>query len=98
MSSELPGLPDWLAHRASVLPSHAALVEGARTITYAELDGWAEAVASALRHAGIEPGDRVALLAANSAEFAAAVHGVSRAGAIRAAQHASYRDGTGVAA
>lgn len=64
------------------MPATVALVEGSREVTYAELDGWAESVAATLFSRGVEAGDRVALLAPNSLEFAAAVHGVSRAGAV----------------
>lgn len=82
METTLAAQPDWVAHRASVLPSHIALADGARRFTYGELDAWADGVASMLAKCGVARGDRVALLGINSAEFAAAVHGVSRAGAI----------------
>ncbi len=74
--------PDWVAHRAGVMPGKVALIEGARDVTYADLNGWADAVAATLFERGVTAGDRVALLAPNSLEFAAAVHGISRAGAV----------------
>jgi O-succinylbenzoic acid--CoA ligase len=75
-------LPEWLAHRAATLPGAIAVADEARALTYAELDGWASDVAAVLRAAGVEPGDRVALRCPNSLEFAAAIHGITRAGAI----------------
>jgi O-succinylbenzoic acid--CoA ligase len=73
---------EWLAHRASVLPAHAAAVLGETTLTYRELDAAATVLARRLREQGVVPGDRVALLALNSLEFVVAVHAVARAGAI----------------
>ncbi len=75
-------IPDWLAHRAAVLPAHPALVAGELALTYAELDARVRALAGALQSAGIAPGDRVAILATNSVEMVEAIHAVSRAGAI----------------
>ncbi len=74
--------PGWLEHRASVLPGHTAAVFGSTRVTYAELHRRAAALGSALVYGGIRPGDRVALLAANSLEFIESVHAVPRAGAI----------------
>jgi len=73
---------EWLAHRADVLPRHPAAVLGDRTLTYSELDAAATALAHQLIDLGVQPGDRVALLALNSLEFVVAVHAVPRAGAI----------------
>ncbi len=75
-------MPDWLAHRAAVLPKHPAVVFGAERLTYAELDRRATMLGRALVYGGIEPGDRVALLAGNSLEFVESVHAVPRAGGI----------------
>src|SRR4051794_19422091 len=59
-----------------------ALVTATRTLTYAELDAAAAAVAGGLRDRGIAPGDVVTLYAPNRWEWLAAYHGVLRAGAI----------------
>jgi len=75
-------LPDWLVHRAAVLPEQPALVQGVRSVTYAGLLSRARAVATFLLDAGIRPGDRVGLLFENAIEFVDAVHGCSLAGAI----------------
>lgn len=75
-------MTEWLAHRADVLPGHPAAVLGDTTLTYRELDAAATALAHQLLELGVQPGDRVALLALNSLEFVVAVHAVPRAGAI----------------
>lgn len=76
----LPAAFDWLAHRAAVLPAHPAVEFGAEVWSFSELDRRASAAAALLLDAGLEPGDRAALLAANSNTFVAAVFGAARAG------------------
>jgi long-chain acyl-CoA synthetase len=68
-------------------PERVALVDlgdpgsARRELTYAELDALALRVAARLMAAGVEPGDRVGLLAENSAECTAAWFGIVYAGA-----------------
>ena len=50
--------------------------------TFAELDGWATGIASALAAAGVEAGDRVALLSESGPGWAAAFLGILRRGAV----------------
>ena len=59
-----------------------AVADGDTRLTYAELHDEAGRFGAALVAAGIEPGDRVALWAPNSAEWIAAVLGLLRAGAV----------------
>jgi O-succinylbenzoic acid--CoA ligase len=75
-------LPDWLRRRANVSPDHPAIEFGHEVWSFRELDARADATAQRLRALGIAEGDRVALLAANSAAFAQAVFGAARAGAV----------------
>ena len=53
-----------------------------RTLTYAELDDAAARAAALLKAQGVEPGDRVGLMAPNVPEFAIAYYGALRAGAV----------------
>jgi len=59
-----------------------AVVDGSRRYTYGQLGERVYRLASALRKAGIEKGDRVALLAYNSDEALEAHFGVPQIGAV----------------
>jgi len=75
-------IPDWLAHRADVLPDHEALIDGDLRMTFRDLNLSVLALAGALEDAGVGPGDRVAVLAQNSIELVEAIHAIPRAGAV----------------
>ncbi len=73
-----------LARRALRTPQVDAVVDlttGLRT-TYAQLDVRSNQVANTALTLGIHPGDRVALLLANGAEFVESFYGVAKTGAI----------------
>jgi len=76
------GLPDWLAHRAAVLPQTEALCSLEGSLNYAELNERVLGLAGALQSAGIVAGERVAVLAGNSVELVEAIHAVPRLGAV----------------
>ncbi|HCL87585.1 MAG TPA: O-succinylbenzoic acid--CoA ligase [Comamonadaceae bacterium] len=59
-----------------------ALEEGERTWSYAELDREVNRIATGLRAAGLQEGERVALFMGNRLEFTALLFGIWRAGAI----------------
>jgi acyl-CoA ligase (AMP-forming) (exosortase A-associated) len=71
-----------LADAAARAPEHSAVIEREREVTYAALRAEAAAFAAGLRAAGVEPGDRVALLLERGAGAAAAFFGATAAGAI----------------
>jgi long-chain acyl-CoA synthetase len=59
-----------------------AVVEGDRTATYGALWDAALRRAGALREAGVQPGDRVALLGLNTIDFVTAYYGILARGAV----------------
>jgi fatty-acyl-CoA synthase len=61
-----PALGSWPARRARIAPHRPALVEGERTVTYAELADRTARLASVLAERGVRPGDRVAYLGVNA--------------------------------
>ncbi len=62
-----------------------------RTLTYAEVDRWATALADGLAALGIRPGDRVGIIMANHLEFAPVKFAVARAGAVAIPFNFLYR-------
>ncbi len=76
-------LPDWLTHRARVLPRVLAIARGRRGgLSYAALYEYAVRQAHALAAAGAGPGERVAVIAGPSRDFVIAMHATSLVGAI----------------
>lgn len=71
-----------LSDAATNWPDRAAVIDPDATYTFAELDARANQIASALAERGIAPGDRVMLQLPNSAQFAVALFGLLRAGAV----------------
>jgi len=69
-----------LAGSADLHPERVALRQGERALRYDELDRAARGVATALRARGIAPGESVALLVPNVAEFTIAYFGILYAG------------------
>ncbi|MFD3508918.1 long-chain fatty acid--CoA ligase [Nocardia sp. NPDC058666] len=70
-----------LAEPARRRPHHLALVEGEQRITFADLWQQAREQAGALIARGVKPGDRVALLCPNTADFPRAYFAILAAGA-----------------
>src|SRR4051794_37111420 len=73
---------NFLHRRALVMAERTAVVQGDRRYTYAEFAQRAGRLAAALRGAGLQPGDRVAVLCPNSPAILEAHYGVPAAGAI----------------
>jgi O-succinylbenzoic acid--CoA ligase len=81
MTSRPTVLPDWLASRAAGTPERVALVVGARTWTFAELDAEVTSTARRLAALGARAGDRIATLLHNGAAAAMLPHVALRLGA-----------------
>jgi len=75
-------VPDWLRQRAASTPDRLALVTADASLSFAALDRAADAMTGGLHAAGVARGQLVALLAANSAAYAVAVHALARLGAV----------------
>lgn len=73
-------IPDLLAHWAVHRPDHAALIQDARRLSFAQLDARMSQVAAALQRDGIGPGETIAICALNSIEYATVFLGALRAG------------------
>ncbi|CAL9356112.1 Long-chain-fatty-acid--CoA ligase [Streptomyces sp. enrichment culture] len=71
-----------LAENARRRPAKEALVEGDLRLTFAEVWRRALARAGALAALGVRPGDRVALMAPNTAEFPQAYYAIAAAGGV----------------
>lgn len=90
----MPGpatIPAALTEAAARFPNHEAVVDGDIRLTFAQLRDEAHAVARALVGSGIEPGDRVAIWAPNSARWIVASFGVYAAGAVLVPFNTRYR-------
>jgi fatty-acyl-CoA synthase len=75
-------LTDYLDKGASLGPGAPCLTMNGRTRSYAEVQRLSWLVGRALARSGIEPGDKVAVLAGNDPVAFACVFGIARAGAI----------------
>lgn len=71
-------LPDWLARRALTHRERPAVLAGAETWSFGDLEARVNEAAARLAALGVTPGDRVALLARNSLAFVVTVHAVGR--------------------
>jgi fatty-acyl-CoA synthase len=76
------GLSELLHRSAARHPGKTALIDGDRSLTFAELDAAVDATAAALVARGLRQGDRVALLARNSWQFAVLNFATARAGLV----------------
>jgi long-chain acyl-CoA synthetase len=75
-------LIDIFERTARLIPHRPAIHHFDRTITWAQLDDWAERFAARLDRWGIRPGDRVAVWMQNDPEFPVAVYGAWKRGCI----------------
>ncbi len=73
---------DLVRRAARVTPDGIALIDGSTRLTWSELDARVNAAALALRAAGLDDGDRVALQLGTGVEFVLLYLGAGRAGLI----------------
>lgn len=78
-------LGELFRHRARACRDQAALVEGARRVSYRALDARTDRLAHVFRARGVRHGDRVALLARNCIEYIEIELACAKLGAILAA-------------
>jgi fatty-acyl-CoA synthase len=72
----------FLARSAYVFPERVAIIHGPQRVTYAEFHARSRRLASALRAAGVAPGQTVAALLLNTPPMLEAHYGVPMAGAV----------------
>jgi fatty-acyl-CoA synthase len=75
-------LHDYLEYWAVATPDQICVTDGTRSYTYAQMDTWAEQVATALAELGIPEGGRFGVLAANCPEWIAIYYGAFKSGAV----------------
>jgi long-chain acyl-CoA synthetase len=74
-------IASWLSRAGLSHPGAPAAGQGARVVqTYGQLAGRAARLAGSLRALGLQPGDRVAIIAKNCVEYLETIHGVWHGG------------------
>lgn len=84
-------IEDHLRHSAGRLETKTALIAGETQLSYRELDSQSDRLAASLIAQGIKPGDRVLMVAENSAEAVVAFFAAWKAGAVPCPLHASIK-------
>ena len=73
---------DWLSRSAQRFPDKEALICGDQRWTYKMLDHYTFHLATVLRGAGIQRGDRVVIFLGNCSEAVISLYGILKAGAV----------------
>ena len=81
-ASRPSGIAAMLRNAAGSQPDTEALVDGSRRWTWAELFEASRQIADGLGRLGVQPGERVALLMGNCAEFVLAFYAIALRGAV----------------
>jgi acyl-CoA synthetase (AMP-forming)/AMP-acid ligase II len=76
----ISGIPDMARAWSAETPDKAALIDGGRVVTYAQLNDRSNRIANTLIAAGIQPGSHVGFLGKNSAAFFEIWVGANKAG------------------
>ncbi|WP_334188746.1 class I adenylate-forming enzyme family protein [Noviherbaspirillum sp.] len=80
LAQDFATLPDLIRIHAAYRPGHPALILGAETVNYGDLDRMMDRVAASLQRDGLRIGDTVAFCADTSIEYALLYLGCLRAG------------------
>ncbi len=83
-------LADLVRDSARRSPSHVALIEGHKRVTWSQLDALIDGAANGLRSRGHERGQRIALLMGNRIEFVIAYFAILRAGLVAVPLNSGY--------
>lgn len=75
---EVRTLGEFIEYHARTTPERRALVQGNRTISFAEYDAVSNRIANGLLAHGVEPGDRIGFLGLNSPDFYFALTATAR--------------------
>jgi fatty-acyl-CoA synthase len=78
----MPGIGSWLTKRELLSGNREAIVEGARRLTYRELNRRVNRVATWLLNAGLKQGDRCAYMAYNGIEVVELIFAAAKIGLI----------------
>src|SRR5258705_3683386 len=73
---------DLLKRAAARFPDRVALTDGARRVTFTELERDANRFANYLVQRGLKPGEKISTICNNSVEFVKALFGIHRAGLV----------------
>jgi acyl-CoA synthetase (AMP-forming)/AMP-acid ligase II len=87
-----PLLPELIARHGRWRAARTALVEGARRLTWAQLERDTAQIANGLAALGLESGERVAILMDNSLEMALVMLGIVRSGCVAVPLNISVND------
>jgi acyl-CoA synthetase (AMP-forming)/AMP-acid ligase II len=79
VAADICSIPDMAHIWSRKTPEKAALIDGDRVVTYAELNERSNRIANALAAAGLRPGSHVGYLGKNSADFFEIWMGVNKA-------------------
>jgi fatty-acyl-CoA synthase len=82
MQMQAQGIGFWLTKREDLSGEKIALVDGDRTMTYAELNRRVNRLSHALQGLGVKYGDRIGILSYNRYEFLEAIMAAAKLGAI----------------
>ncbi|EZQ19909.1 class I adenylate-forming enzyme family protein [Halopseudomonas bauzanensis] len=82
LESPFATLPELLALNARYRADHPAIIQDGQRLSYAELDTQVNRAAAALQRDGLQPGDAIAICAANSIPYAVLFLAALRAGMV----------------